>query len=248
MPISPNQGSTSGGTLVTITGTNLSNTISVNFGDTSATNVTNVSPTQVTATSPAGTSVVYVSVTTPGGTSNSIPFFYISPPIALGLSPSSGSIAGGDTVTITGYNLSTATSVNFGGNFATPTILNDGTITVVAPAGASTGTVIVSVTTAGGNTAGLQYTYVDSPTITTITPDSGSTSGGTNVTITGTELLSTLNVTFDGNSAAFGIINSTTISAITPIGTAGAVDVVVTTSGGSATAVAAYTYVSEPGI
>ena len=49
MPISPNQGSTGGGTLVTITGTNLSNTSAVGFGAKPATNVTNVSPTQVTS-------------------------------------------------------------------------------------------------------------------------------------------------------------------------------------------------------
>ena len=46
----------------------------------------------------------------------------------------------------------------------------------------------------------------------------------------------------------FGVINSTTLVAITPAGTAGAVDLVVTTSAGSATATGAYTYVSGPGI
>ncbi|WP_345672997.1 IPT/TIG domain-containing protein, partial [Streptomyces phyllanthi] len=48
MPISPNQGSTGGGTTVTITGTNLSGTTAVKFGSKSATSVTQVSPTQVT--------------------------------------------------------------------------------------------------------------------------------------------------------------------------------------------------------
>lgn len=52
MPISPNQGSSGGGTLVTITGSSLTGTTAVRFGTRLATSVTNVSPTQVTAVSP----------------------------------------------------------------------------------------------------------------------------------------------------------------------------------------------------
>lgn len=54
MPISPNQGSTGGGTLVTTT-------------------ATDVSPTQVTAVSPSGTGSVGVTMATAGGTSNPVP-------------------------------------------------------------------------------------------------------------------------------------------------------------------------------
>ncbi|HLG91434.1 MAG TPA: IPT/TIG domain-containing protein [Acidimicrobiales bacterium] len=68
--ISPTSGPTSGGTTVTITGTNLSGASAVSFGSTAATSFTVNSSTQITATSPpepAGT--VDVTVTTPGGTS-----------------------------------------------------------------------------------------------------------------------------------------------------------------------------------
>lgn len=92
------------------------------------------------------------------------------------------------------------------------------------------------------------YTYVDSPTVTTLSPTVGPTSGGTNVTITGTDLQSTSNVTFDGTIAPFAVINNSTVSAITPPGTVGAVDVVVATSGGSATVSGGFTYTSGPGI
>ncbi|MET7496801.1 hypothetical protein [Streptomyces sp900116325] len=44
------------------------------------------------------------------------------------------------------------------------------------------------------------------------------------------------------------MINSTTVSAVTPPGNAGAVDVVVSTTGGSATAAAGFTYVAGAGI
>ncbi|MCX4851745.1 IPT/TIG domain-containing protein [Streptomyces sp. NBC_00893] len=248
MPISPNQGSTGGGTLVTITGTNLSGTSAVNFGAKPATNVTNVSPTQVTAISPSGTGAVGVTVTTPGGTSNPVPFFYVGAPFKSSLGPTSGPLAGGNTVTINGVGLATATGVSFGANTATPTVVSDTQLTVAVPAGAAAGPVGVSVTTAGGTNNGLSYTYVDVPTVATVAPASGPTAGGTGVTITGTNLGTTESVTFDGNPAPFSVVSSTTVSAVTPPGTPGAVDVVVTNLAGSDTAADAFTYVAAPGI
>ncbi|MFE1962707.1 IPT/TIG domain-containing protein [Streptomyces sp. NPDC059479] len=247
MPISPTQGSSGGGTLVTITGTNLSGTTAVRFGTRSATSVTNVSPTQVTAVSPAGNGAVGVTVTTPGGTSNPIPFFYVGAPFKQTLSPTSGSTAGGTLVTINGTGLSSATSVAFGANTAVPTVVSDGQITVTAPAGAA-GSVGVSVTTAGGTNNGLSFTYVAVPTVTTVTPDEGPTAGGTPVTVAGTGLTSTSSVTFDGNPAPFTVISDTAVSAVTPPGAAGPVDVVVSNDAGSATATDGFTYVAGPGI
>ncbi|MEU9091605.1 IPT/TIG domain-containing protein [Streptomyces sp. NPDC087901] len=248
MPISPNQGSTGGGTPVTITGTNLSGTTAVTFGTKPATAVTNVSPTQVTAVSPSGAGSVGVTVTTGGGTSNPLPFFYVGAPFKSSLGPTSGPLAGGNTATINGVGLATATGVSFGANTATPTVVSDTQLTVAVPAGAAAGPVGVSVTTAGGTNNGLSYTYVDVPTVTAVTPTSGPTSGGTGVTITGTDLGTTGSVTFDGTPAPFTLVNSTTVSAVTPPGTAGAVDVVVTNPAGSDTAAGAFTYVAAPGI
>ncbi|GAA2627822.1 IPT/TIG domain-containing protein [Streptomyces vastus] len=248
MPISPNQGSTGGGTPVTITGTNLSDTSAVTFGSKPATSVTNVSPTEVTAVSPSGTGTVGVTVTTPGGTSNPLSFFYVGAPFKSSLGTTSGPLAGGNTITINGTGLSTATSVSFGGVTATPTVNSDSSLSVAVPAGAAAGPVAVSVTTAGGTNNGLSYTYVDIPDIGTISPTSGPASGGTAVTITGTNLDSTDSVTFGGTAAPFSVINATTLSAVTPPGTAGPVDVVVTNPAGSDTEVGAFTYVAGPGI
>jgi len=248
MPISPNQGSTGGGTLVTITGTNLSGTSAVKFGTKSATSVTNVSPTQVTAVSPSGTGTVGVTLTTSGGTSNPVSFFYVGAPFKSALGATSGPLAGGNTITVNGTGLSTATSVSFGAVTATPTVVSDSQLSVVVPAGAAAGPVGVSVSTAGGTNNGLSYTYVDVPAITTIAPATGPTSGGTAVTITGTSLDSTDSVTFDGTPAPFSVVNATTLSVVTPPGTAGAVDVVVTNPAGSDTAAGAFTYVAGPGI
>jgi len=67
--ISPEYGVTTGGTQITLTGTNLSLATSVKVGGVEATSVQLVSPTTVTAITPAGTMGVHqVSITTPGGT------------------------------------------------------------------------------------------------------------------------------------------------------------------------------------
>ncbi|MFG2527007.1 IPT/TIG domain-containing protein [Streptomyces sp. NPDC048516] len=250
MPISPSQGSTGGGTTVNITGTNLGGATAVHFGTKTAT-ITGNTPTSVTVISPSGTGTVPVTVTTPGGTSNPLSFFYVGAPFKSGISPVSGVTAGGNTVTITGTGLTTATSVNFGAATATPTVVNDGQLTVAVPAGTGPGPVSVSVTTAGGTNNGLSYTYVDAPTLTTLNPNSGPVSGGTVVTLTGTNLSSTQSVTFGATPAPFTVLSDTTVSVVTPPaadGTPGPVDVTVTTTGGSATLTGGFTYLAGPGI
>ena len=247
MPISPNQGPTSGGTTVTITGVNLANTFAVHFGSNSAT-ITANTPTMVTVIAPSGDGAVDVTVTTGGGDSNPLTFYYIPPPIFTSLSIESGPTAGGNIVNLFGRYLETTTSCNFGSNTATPTIIGDGQLSVVVPAGTAAGAVSVSITTGGGTTSQLTYTYIDAPTISTVSPSSGPTAGGTSVTITGTNLSTTTSITFGGTVASFGTVSSTTLVAVTPPGTAGAADVVVTTTGGSATAVGGYTYTAGPGI
>ena len=247
MPISPNQGSTGGGTVVTITGVNLAGATAVHFGTKLAT-ITANTPTSVTVTSPSGTGTAGVTVTTAGGTSNPLSFFYVGAPFKAALSVSSGPTAGGNTITISGTGLATASSVAFGANTATPTVLSDSLISVVVPTGTAAGSVSVSVTTAGGTNNGFSYTYVDTPTVTSLSPTSGPTSGGTAVTVTGTNLTSTQSVTVGGAAAPFAVISDTELSIVTPPGTAGAVDVVVTTTGGSATDVGGFTYVAAPGI
>ena len=132
---------------VTITGVNLAGATALSFHGTSAAILTNTA-TKITTTVPTGATTGTISVTTGGGTAISPTTFKVVPvPSISGFSPSSGPV--GTTVTISGTNLTKATSVKFNGT-ATP-ILTDtaGQITAKVPAGATTGTIIV--TTAGGN-------------------------------------------------------------------------------------------------
>jgi glucose/arabinose dehydrogenase len=84
--ITPISGPTTGGTLVTITGTKFMPGATVQFGANAATNVIVNSDTQITAVAPAGTGVVDVRVTTSAGLSSVTPdcnFTYVSEPILV---------------------------------------------------------------------------------------------------------------------------------------------------------------------
>jgi hypothetical protein len=71
------------------------------------------------------------------------------------------------------------------------------------------------------------------PTVTGVVPNSGPTTGGTSVTISGTGFTCVTAVNFGGTPAAtFTVVNSTTITATSPPGT-GTVDVTVTTCNGT---------------
>ncbi|WP_206669915.1 IPT/TIG domain-containing protein, partial [Paenibacillus luteus] len=105
--------------------------------------------------------------------------FAATEPAITSISPTAGPTTGGTTVTLTGTNLSGATAVTFGATAATGFTVNSATqITATAPAGS--GTVDVRVTTAGGTSATSaadQYTFIAAPTITSISPTAGPTTG-----------------------------------------------------------------------
>ncbi|MGE3076558.1 MAG: Calx-beta domain-containing protein [Dehalococcoidia bacterium] len=71
------------------------------------------------------------------------------------------------------------------------------------------------------------------PSITNISPGSGTTLGGTPVTISGVNFTGATSVTFGGLiCGSIVVVNDTTITCVTPAHTAGAVDVIVTTPSG----------------
>jgi len=262
--ISPNRGSTAGGTIVTITGINFLGATSVSFGSTAATSFTVNSSTQITAVSPPGSSTVDVTVTTPGGTSATSSadlFTYIcsfsSPPTVSNINPSNGPATGGTSISITGTCFGgDAYYVSFGStNTDNFTIDSDTQITVISPAGS--GTVDVTVSTPNGTSATSaadQFVYngPTAATVTNVSPTTGSTDGGTIVIITGTGFTGATAVSFGSTAATrFTVDSDSQITAISPsVKSEGIVDVIVTTPGGTSATSGAdqFTYFLPPPI
>jgi alpha-tubulin suppressor-like RCC1 family protein len=149
--LSPKSGPGAGETSVTITGKAFEEVAAVDFAATPATHFTVNSPTSITAVAPAGAGTVEVTVTTPGGTSaasSKDQFEYV--PAVAGVSPDTGTVAGGTSVTITGTGFalgSSATTFKVGKKYATSVQCASTTsCTAVSPAGkAGTVDVIAAV-------------------------------------------------------------------------------------------------------
>jgi formylglycine-generating enzyme required for sulfatase activity len=163
--VAPASGLTGGGTTITLTGTNLAGATSVIVGGVAATSVTVVNSTTVTALTPAGTAgAKSVTITTPGGQAT-LPngFTYVAAPTLASVSPSTGNVAGGTVITLTGTNLLATTAVTVGGVPATGvSVLSNTTVRATTPAG-TLGTASVSVTNAAGTaTLANAFTYTTS--------------------------------------------------------------------------------------
>jgi hypothetical protein len=87
--------------------------------------------------------------------------------------------------------------------------------------------------------------YADAPTVTKVEP-SGPTTGGTLVTVTGTNFVEDgTTLTIDGEPHDTAVANHTTLVFFTPPGTAGPVPITVTTAGGTATGAFTYTEAND---
>lgn len=247
--VDPASGPEAGGTTVTITGSGLTGATGVTFGGTGAAAVTVVDDSTITASSPAGTGVVDVAVVLPGADAVAPgAFTYVppGPPTVTSVEPDQVSTAGGTVVTVTGSDLGGATGVTFDGAPGTDVVVSpDGTtITVLAPPSEDEGPADVVVVLPGGTVPAGTVTYV-APTIGSVAPDRGPTSGGTAVTITGTDLGKAQGVLF-GAAPGTGLAVASgggSLTIVTPPGTPSTVDVTVVLPGVDAVAPGAFTYV-----
>lgn len=256
--IYPSAGSVSGGQPVTITGTGfgaVAATGAIKFGNVlSPSYVINAAGDTIIATVPAGTlgtAPVSIQYGVSGTTSAKLvygSYTYVNAPTATLITPASGPIAGGSTVTIVGTGftgVSGANAVQFGGVNAQSYTVTPTSITAVAPANTA-GSKTVTITGATGNTASISYDYVAAPTIATITPNVGTINGGTSVTITGSG--------FTGASASsilFGSANPTNVTVnaagtqitlTTPARSTGAVNLTIASAGGTVVLTNGYGY------
>ncbi|WP_321506781.1 IPT/TIG domain-containing protein [uncultured Methanoregula sp.] len=242
--ISPSSGPASGGT-VRITGSGFTGTKEVLFGKQPGAVLDIVDDSHLTVSAPFSffPGSVPVSIRNARGFAGSldpvIMYTYDYPlPELTGISPSSGSIAGGTVVTLTGSGFAGTENVQFGEKYGTGlNVIDNWQLTILTPP-SSEGIVGISVSNPAGtgrsSGAATMFHYeVPVPKLTGISPSSGSMDGGTAVTLTGSGFNGTRTVLIGGKPVTgFNIINDSQLSIITPPSSLGPFPVSITNAYG----------------
>jgi hypothetical protein len=251
--ISPQPGPTSGGTAITITGTGFVSGARVVIGQgtgsgagaIAATNVVVVSSTEITAVTGGGAKagVWPAYVINPDGGKAEGPyqagyFFYEDTPKISSVSPTSGPVSGGPVIVIMGSGYGPFAHAVIGqGNGAgagaipcgpSSTLPGTTELDCQTPGGAKPGTWNVFVINSDGvasvPNSNSVFTYDPLPHISSVSPTSGPTTGGTPITITGTGFMPGASLVIgQGSGAGSGaiaatnvvVVSSTEITAVT---------------------------------
>lgn len=263
--LSPIDGPKSGGTEVTLTGTNFATPASVTVDGRAATAVFVDSSTSLRFTTPTGTIGASDVVLTSAGltTTSSGGFTYlaelpggptsvsgVSRDASVTLSWSAPSDNGGSPVT--GYHIEQ--SLDGGINFTTVigNTATTATTTLISPLvnGTSYTFRVAAINVIGAGSfspLSAETTPQAPPTVLGITPDEGTDLGGTSITITGSDFTGASSVSVGGTAVtSFTVDSSTQITAVTAAGVAGIGNVVVTTTSGTGTASGSFQYLAIP--
>ncbi|OME91632.1 MULTISPECIES: IPT/TIG domain-containing protein [Paenibacillus] len=266
--ITPANGPLVGGTIVSIKGQYFMSGLTVKFGDKTAPLFYYYGPDQISVKSPIGAEAgpVDVTLTNPDGTTVTVTggFTYDAPPSTdpeiVSISPDNGVVTGGNTIYVNGKNFKNGMKVVIGSKDASTSYISATQLRVTVPAGDAAGTVDVSVRTAEGAvyTKPQSYTYnaieYPTPTITSVTPNTGLITGGNTVYVNGTNFVNGVTkVTFGTNDVNATYVNSTTLRLTVPaVATAGKVDIIVSNNDQAALLPEGYEYtmpiISEPHI
>lgn len=223
------------GTVVIISGANLSGITAVNFAGVAATNVV-ATTTEVRATVATGTPLGAAAVVLGNGAtaypvSGTFQVEAQPAPLISGFAPASGTV--GATVTISGTDLDGATAVQFNGTAATSYTASVNSITAVVPSGATTGP--LTVTTPGGSVSSTQAFVVENPipVLSSLSPTTRPAgSGAFTLTANGMGFAATSVIRFSGTDLVTTFVSATQLTAIVPAAfttTAGVYSVVVRT-------------------
>lgn len=187
-----------------------------------------------------------------------VPAAHAAPAIA-GVNPTNGPTNGGTVLNITGSGFVVGAVAQFldaGGNALTLTAIHvtGNAITAITPAH-DPGILQVQITNPDGSSslAGTAFTYqsVPPPTITSVTPDHGSSNGNTPLVIQGSGFSTAFkpNVTVAGVLATVQSVTPTTIVAVTNAGTSNGYIVVSNPGDPTAQAISTtpFTYVQDSG-
>ena len=233
---SPENGPATAGTKVTIYGAGFIGVEQVTFGGIAGTHLTIDSDKKLTVEAPeAPAEEATIKVQTPGGWATAAGPYTYNPEIEK-VSPSSGSMEGGATVTITGRALSTSEIFIFGESRATKVSCPSSSECTMLTAAHAPGSVVVQAQTVWGYgyspiTSATSYKY-DSPAITGFTPSVGPTTGGLQIQLYGVSLGSKTTVSFGGvNATGIDCPDPTYCYMKSPAHAVGTVQVTATTNG-----------------
>ena len=263
--LNPSVGNRLGGDLVTILGEELSVTAAVYFEQGTLVAQAEVLPESTsealiirTPAAPNGVIGFYdVRVVNPDGAEDVLEkgFKYAVPdsaPEIESVTPDSGSLLGGTPIKIRGRDFRDDAWVFIGGKEATNVqVVDPYTIKAVTPAH-SLGPKDVTVVNYDGGSDTLEdgFTYaapLSEPVVDSVTPDKGPQVGGTEITITGRDFREGIKVYVGGeqcDDTYVTLVDYKTVTAVTPPGQPGTVDVTVTnTDMGSFTLEEGFTYV-----
>ncbi|HMC61368.1 MAG TPA: hypothetical protein VKJ01_19415, partial [Candidatus Solibacter sp.] len=226
--VSPSSGTQGSAVSVTLTGTNFAAGATVGGSGSGLTvgNVVMVSATQITATftltSTAVTGGHSIFVTTAAGNSN-VQTFTVNPaavaPNLTSIAPNSGKQGTVGSVTLAGANFVSPATVGISGTGVTVTGVTVASSTQIAAtvniiAGAAVGARNASVTTAGGTSNLVTFTVTAGtplPTLTSVSPSSGTQGSAVNVTLTGTNFIA--GATVGGSGTGLTVSNPVVVSA-----------------------------------
>ena len=239
--VTPNIGSQAGGIRITITGTGFTDVINVSFNEVNAKDIS-YNNTTITLTLPAvtintqTTTPAKIKINTTSEITNSTLFIYYDTPIITDIYPNTGLLTGNESIAINGKDFMNIKEIRIGGNLATYTTSVDATtITVNTPVVTSNSGLgpqqvaitfnaisnleVPPVVVVNELTIYSTFTYL-TPIISSIYPSQGPTVGNTAITLTGVNFIGTITApitaTINGIPLTVTLVNSTTITAVTP--------------------------------
>ena len=210
---------------VTLTGTTLAGASAVTVSGTGVSCTISGTPTATTVnancaiTAAAALTARTVTVTTPGGTSNTVTFTVLPPtPTLASIAPATGGRGTSVPVTLTGANLTGASAVTVSGTGVSCTISGTPTATTVnancaITAAAALTARTVRVTTLGGTSNTVTFT-VAAATLASIAPATGNRGTTVPLILTGTTLTGATTVTVSGTGVTCAITGTPTATTV----------------------------------
>lgn len=153
------------------------------------------------------------------------------------VAPDEGPVDGGTRITLSGHGLSRAVRVDLGDRAGSDLVVESDTrLSVVTPAAGEPGRASITVHLSTGEVYLFDppFTYLAAPTVTALDPDTGPSTGGNVVVVTGRHFTERIAVSF-GDTAArdVEVLSDSELRVVAPAHLPGPVEITVTTAGGT---------------